>query len=280
MAQAIAKKKDRKTKVENLWEKYFKSRTERNRNNLVEFYFPFVQMIANRVAESISWNMQPEELANYGVFGLYTAIEKFNPEVGVKFESYSSRRVKGAMIDGLRREDMVPRSVRMAGDKFEKHKQRLENILGHRISELEVVEYLGMDEETYQKEPRKYHPTPNVSIEMESNPDEHDGSVFAGFLIDNKMGSPTGKTWRKEFFSKLVGNDFTDIERQIVYLYYYEGLTMKKIAKQIGLCESRISQMHKRILPRLADKIRRNPEYFGDKVYKFVEDCKHTESLF
>lgn len=273
---------NKKNKAVDLWKKYHKRRSEKNKMALVECYFPFVKMIANRVSESVGWRMQPDELSSYGVEGLYRSIERFDKNAGVKFESYASRRIKGSMLDGIRKEDNVPRTVRMAGERFDRHKQRLENHEKKKLSDADVADMLGMDEQKFQKNFRKYRPLPQVSLDIEMG-DTHDDSAHEcsifSVLEDKKVDNPTGKMFRKEILSKLLTNDFTDIEKKIIYFYYYDNLTMNKISKQVGLSESRVSQMHKKILPRLAEKIHRNPEYFSD-IYTFIDDCDHNGSIF
>lgn len=267
-----------------LWQAYGATKSEESKHGLAEHYFPFVKRIAVKVAEKLSWQVSPEELASFGVDGLYKAIEGFAPERKVKFESYASRRIRGSMIDGLRREDKIPRSVRMASDKFDRARQALQNKHHVRIDDEEVAVSLGVDGRSFHRNPKRFIPVKFSSLDSHVNHDVSDPDELAQDsninLRDASVPMPSANLCRKEFFSKLLGKDFSKIERRIMYLYYYEDMTMDKVAESISLSESRVSQMHKRIILRLREKIRRNPTYFGDDVYRFLSEARNRESLF
>jgi len=273
--------KNKDFNIKELWKTYQKKKTLKNRNKLVEYYYPFVKKIAYKVAKKLNWKVQPQELTSFGVDGLYKAIESFNLERGVKFESYASQRIRGSMIDGLRREDIIPRSVRIASDQFDKHRQRLENHFGHRISDPEFIELVGMNEVEFQKNFKRYHPAAFSSLDCPSindadSPLKQDSNIN---LEDKSAATPEAKAIRREFFSKLLGKNFTKTERTIIYLYYYEDLTMDKVAKAIGLSESRVSQIHKNVIKRLKDKICRNPDFFNEDICSYIDNCNDKYSL-
>lgn len=269
-----------KEEIDNLWSNFWKNRNEKSKNVLIEYYFSFVQQIATRAAEALNWKVQPEELASFGIDGLYKAIDAYDNTKNVQFKSYASRRIHGSMIDGLRREDYVPRSVRMASDKFEKHKQRLQSHLSHKISDVEFVDLIGMDEFSFHRNKRKYIAISPGSLDFHVNENQDEIKYDSNInLKDASVPASDAKICRLEFFNKLLGRDISRIERKIIYLYYYKGLTMDNIAKIIDLSESRISQMHKKILQRLKNKINRNPEYFDKKIVSFLQECNHNEQL-
>ena len=266
--------------VDELWVNYWSSNSDKALRDLAEHYFSFVQRISVKVAESLSWKAQPDELASFGVDGLYKAIAAFDVSKNVKFESYASRRIHGSMIDGLRREDQVPRSVRIASDKFERHRQRLQARLGRRIPDVEFVQLIGMDEIDYHHNRRKYAAVLPGSIDFHASDDMDEIKQDSNEnLTDDSVTLPGAKICRQEFFSKLLGRDFTKAERRVVYLYYYRGLTMDQVARRIGLSESRVSQMHKKILQRLKNRILRNPDYFDAEVLAFVNECNDRSPL-
>jgi len=252
-----------------LWKSYRKKKDKKKKQTLVEHYFPFVQKIAYRLAKKINWQVEPDALSSFGVDGLYRAIDGYRPSRGVRFESYANRRIRGAMIDGLRREDMVPRSVRILGERFERHKQKIQNHLGRKVSDVEASDLLGMDESYFQRNYRKFLPSAFSSLETGLETDQEEFKEDCNIVLKDESDPPGNPAVRKEFFNKLMGDGFSPIERRIVWLYYYEGLTMDRVSKRIKLSESRVSQMHKAMLPRLADKIKRNPEYFGD-IHSFI----------
>jgi RNA polymerase sigma factor for flagellar operon FliA len=263
----ISKKED----LEKTWKKYLKNHSKKELSTLVENYYPFVQRIAYRLSEKLNWHVQPEELASLGIDGLYEAIAAYDPSKNVKFEAYANQRVRGSMIDGLRRQDIVPRSVRMASERFSKHKMDMENHYGRTISDCEFVNMIGMDETSFHKNFRKYQAVLPLSIDNDD--DESAVSIKQdsnNLLVDCSYESPETALCRKEFFSKLFGRDCNKIERTIAYLYYYKGYTMDSISKSVNLSESRVSQIHKKILKKLKKRIERNPDYFNKDIYSFI----------
>lgn len=279
---SIMTKEAKIEKIQEIHTKYLKNKSKKLHAKLLEYYFQFVKKIAVKVAEKLHWQVQPDELASLGIDGLYKALDGYDPDKGVKFESYANRRIRGSMIDGLRRQDLVPRSVRISSDQFSKHKQRFQNHYGHRISDVDFVAMVGMDEAQFHKSHRKFIPTTFASIDgnIDSDSQEEMKQDSNANLIDSDICQPGARISRREFFSKLMGRDFSPIEQKIIYLYYYENLTMDKVAKSISLSESRVSQMHKGIIARLKEKIERNPEYFGNDVYEFLTESKDAQSLF
>lgn len=266
--------------IKSVWVRFRQKKDEKTRRKLLEYYFPFVKKIAYKMAESLNWHVQHDELSSLGIDGLYKAIDSYDPEVGVKFESYSTPRIKGSMIDGLRRQDLIPRSVRLTSEKFNRHKERLENHYQHRLSDAEFARISGLDE-SFHMNGSKYIPLNFSHLDSGSNPGAEEAIKqdcnFA--LWDHGAPDPSARVFRKEFFSKLMGLNFTKQERKIIYLYYYQGLTMDRVAKNISLSESRVSQMHKDILGRLKDRAKRNPEYFQE-IQEFVKACKSPDALF
>ena len=274
--------KNTKEQVDKWWLEYSKNKDEDIRNKLIEHYFPFVQKIANKLAEKLNYRVAAEELASAGIDGLYKAINKFSLGRGVKFESYSQARVKGSMIDHLRKEDIIPRSVRMNYNKFEKTRQELQNEKHRKCIDDEVAMSLGVSEE-FSKNKKKFHPISFCSLDNVSANGSNDDNIKQDInfnLIDHDAKSPGGKLGRVEFFNKLMSKNFSLLEKNIVYLYYYKELTMDKVAEKVDLSESRVSQMIKKILKRMRDKIERNPEFFGEDIMRYIGETNHKGLIF
>jgi len=279
-----------KSKIEHreLWVKYQEetNSTKKNKcnNQLIEIYYPLVKKIAYGVAEKIGWKRTPDELTSMGVDGLYVAIRRFSLERGVAFPTYASRRIKGSMLDGIRKEDTIPRSVRMNHNTIERARVILESEKGRKVLEYEVIESLGIDEDEYAKNYKNYHPVKVSSIDgtdiIKEDSQEGYSQDSNEDLTDNTVISPDSHMVRKEFFNKLVGKSFSKIEQKIIYYYYYKDLTMDGISKKLNLSESRVSQIHKDVLPRLQDKILRNPKYFGEDICKVISGCNDKAQLF
>tara|TARA_Y100000034_G_scaffold132523_1_gene195742 strand:+ start:394 stop:1221 length:828 start_codon:yes stop_codon:yes gene_type:complete len=267
--------------VDDLWLKFSQTRDPATKKQLVEIYYPFVKKIAIGLAERLNYKVPVDELTSSGVDGLYRAIDRFQLGIGVKFESYSQQRIRGSMVDWLRKEDIIPRSVRMNNNSFEKTRQKMQAKRGRKVSDTEVAENLGVKAE-FIRNRKKFQPLVFSSLDSPtaSNDDEESIKYDVNInLIDRRASSPASKLKRMEFFNKLMSRGFTKTERLIVYLYYYKTLTMDRVAERINLSESRVSQMHKKIIPRLLDKIKRNPEYFSVDVSNFVHTARPKDEI-
>jgi RNA polymerase sigma factor for flagellar operon FliA len=280
-------KKQRIGNIE-LWEKYQKEKIDGKklvlRNKLIEAYYPLVQKISYKVAQNLQWNLQPEELASFGLDGLYIAIDRFSLDRGVDFPTYANRRISGSMIDNVRKYDFVPRSVRLNCSLIEKTRQEMEVKEGRKITEYEVIEELGIDQKEYLVNTKKFSPLSFVSLEgsditSESKSEDFKQDCIAD-LVDKKSSTPDGSLIRKEFINKLISKNFSPFEQKIIYYYYYENLTMGEIGKIINTSESRISQIHMDIIKRLKNKIERNPEFFGDNIEEMIKECNNNDPLF
>jgi RNA polymerase sigma factor FliA len=278
----------KKIKHYDLWIK-FQSETDNKKKKdlerkLVEIYYPIVQKIAYNMAEKMNWKVTPEELASFGVDGLYIAINKFSLTKETTFPTYSNRRIKGSMIDGMRKNDLIPRSVRINHNIIEKTRTILESKKGRRVRNEEILKELGIEEKEYLKKTRIYHPVTFSSLDKSDFSDkcqeETTKKDYNTYLIDRNVSDVGSNIIRKEFFNKLMGTSFSRIEQKIIYLYYYKDFTMDKIACALNLSESRVSQIHKEVLPRIQDKIRRNPKYFSEDVYKLIIECNDKDCLF
>jgi RNA polymerase sigma factor for flagellar operon FliA len=271
-----------KPQIERVWKEFVSSRSPEIKSRLAAHYFEFVQHIANNLAQKLNWKVPVEELASYGTDGLFSAIEAYDLERKIKFETYAYRRIQGSMIDAMRSEDWVPRSVRQRQDQIEQCRETMEAHFGDRVSTSQVLQQLNICEKDFHKNPSKYKASMKSSIENCINPEvESDNKKdFNKYLVCKKNSSPEGKIVRREFLSKLMGKHFSSLERKIIYFYYYEDLTMKEISKKLNISESRISQLHQQVLKRLRAKIAINPEYFDEDVISVMSECHSRGSLF
>ena len=279
----------RKKKIDN-YELWIKFREEKNSDKrkkmekqLAEIYYPLVRKIAYGLAPKINWKLTPDELSSFGVDGLYISINKFDIKRELKFETYASIRIRGSMLDGIRKEDIIPRSVRINHNIIEKTRTTLEAEKCRKVFDYEVLKELDIEDEEYNKNNKKFHPVSYNSIEGSDicslNTQEMYHQDTNSNLEDNAVRSSDNYIIRKEFRDKLMGKGFSKLEQRILYYYYYNNLTMDKIAEKLDMSESRVSQIHKGLLPRLKDKILRNPRYFGDDIYRIIQDCNSKDPL-
>ena len=245
------------------WLEYKKDQTnQRLRNLLIERYLPLVRYNAERVWAKLPEGVDLNDLISAGVFGLMDAIDAFDLERGVKFETYCVPRIRGAMLDELRTMDWVPRLVRSKASKLESARKEVEARLGRPPTEVELAEKMQLTVEEFEKLRSEASAVNLVSLnkkwyETDSYKDVREIDV----LEDGKGEDPTEGIQKRDLM-KLVTRGLNRNERLIVILYYYEALTMKEIGNTLGLSESRVSQMHSSIVSRLKDQLgRRRPEF-------------------
>ena len=234
-----------------VWELYRDEPSEETRNVLMEHYLPLVRYTAERLHVRLPSEVDVEDLMSSGLFGLMDAIDAFDLERGVKFETYCTQRIRGAIFDELRAMDWVPRLVRSRTAKMDRARKELEMANGRRATEDEVTTHLDVSKEEYAKIKRDSQPVSMVSLdrkwyETDSSRDVREIDVVA----DRRQENPAQKLQRDDL-KFLLTRGLSRAERLIVILYYYEEMTMKEIGVTLDLSESRVSQMHSSILARL-----------------------------
>lgn len=244
-------------------EEYLESKKEyeTGRNEFLVMYYPLVGKVAERMSKKIR-EVHPDDLVTWGTEGLFHAIDKFDPYLKNKFETYAVHRIRGAILDNIRDVDWVPRLVRQRHSKLQKAYHSLKCSLGRDPTKEEVANYFGVSLEEFEEIESKSNPISCVSIS--SNSSKEDGEEIQLESIVSEEQKPLNSVVRDEMFKKLLGRNFTPLERKIVYMHYYENMTMKEIAEKTGYSESRISQMHTKILERLQKKVQLNPSYMSD----------------
>ena len=270
------------TQLQLTWDRFLSRRDTKSHNKLVEHYFPYVKKIATKLSKKYNYKVSAEELTSHGIDGLYRAINYYDRSRMVKFETYSYSRIRGAMIDGIRSEDWVPRSVRLRQAIIDKAKNQAEYLQGHGVHETSVLKNIGINETEYHKKRTKYHAASVVSLEntfcTEIEIDENKKD-FNRYLVSENEAPPNSSLIRKEFLSKLMGKKFSEIERKTIYYHYYEGWTMKEIAAKFNISESRMSQIHRAILKQLKIQIKKNSIYFSRDLLSIIIGGNNREQL-
>jgi len=234
-----------------LWESWREGGRIEAKKQLIEQYLSIVDYVSNRLAIGLPKNVSKDDLASNGVVGLIDAIEKFDYKRGLQFETYASWRVRGAILDGLRQGDWVPRSVREKSKKIEEAYQHLEQRYLRSVTDAEMSEYLDVSEKDFQQMLQDVAVTSVCSLEDPIRDEESETRL--SLLIDEKAKNPDYKV--NEFFLKesLVKGieKLTEKERTVVSLFYYEDLSLSEIAEVMSLSPSRISQLHSKAILRL-----------------------------
>ena len=238
-----------------LWDLYKEKKDSQAREELILHYAPMVKYVANRLAINLSSVVEVDELISYGIEGLMDAIEKYDHKRNIKFETYAITRIRGSMIDGLRSMDWVPVSLRQKGKELEKAYAHLEMELERPASDKEVAAELGIDAEDLSKLLRDLAATTIISLDDFINSD--DPADRKKRIVDMLEDEDTPDALDLVEFSdvkQLLGQTIDRLpekEKIVIYLYYYEGLTLKEIGAVLSLSESRISQLHTKSILRL-----------------------------
>ena len=236
--------------IDEVWREYRATPTEAMRNKLMEHYAPLVRSVAERVHSKLPNEVDVDDLSSSGLFGLLDAIDAFDPERGVRFQTYCSQRVRGAIYDELRAMDWVPRLVRSRTAKVERCRKALEMETGQAATDEQICERLGVDDGEFKKITRDSKPVGVVSMNRRwTNDNDNDGREV-DVVRDTRQPNPVVKLQRDDL-KHLLTKGLSRAERLIIILYYYEEMTMKEIGVTLDLSESRVSQMHSSVLARL-----------------------------
>ena len=243
---------------EELWILYKESRNPALRDKFVRQYAPLVKYVAGKVAIGMPHNVEFDDLVGFGVFGLFDAIEKFDPEKHVKFKTYAVTRIRGAIFDELRSIDWVPRSVRQKAREVEEAVRRLETSLGRSAGDREIAKEMGMGLPEFQKLMVKISGTSILSLNDVWYTGEDNDKVSIVESIESPQSLNPDTIVEKEEIKRVIIeaiNELPDKEKKVLVLYYYEDLTLKEIGKVLEVTESRISQLHTKAIMRLRAKL-------------------------
>lgn len=237
--------------IRDIWKQYQKTHSQDLRNFLMEKYLHLVRYNAERIYARLPDEVDLQDLISAGLFGLMDAIDAFDLDRGVKFETYCAPRIRGAVLDELRSMDWVPRLVRHRTAKVEGARQKFEMEHGREPTDDELSGKLKIEGEEFTKFKRDSQAVGTFSLTRKCF--QSDGSKDVreiDVIKDESQRNPFADVQRKDV-RDLIVKGLSRAERLIVILYYYEEMTMKEIGTTLDLSESRVSQMHSSILARL-----------------------------
>jgi len=259
-----ALKKTVEVDIDAIWADFFKDRNEENRNRLIEHYLPIVKYTAERIYMKLPEKVEVDDLISAGIFGLMDAIDAFDPHRGVKFATYCTPRIRGAILDELRSMDWVPRLVRARAHQLGNATKTLEAHLGRLPTEREIADELEMNMDDFYRLQRDATAVGLVSLS--NNLDvEGDADLCEIDIIEDKKSEDPMIEAQKRDLKSLLTRGLTRAERLILVLYYYEEMTMKEIGATLDLSESRVSQMHSSIIARLKAQMNARKKEFSIK---------------
>ena len=237
-----------------LLEEYAANKRPETREQLILEYAPLVKVVAGRLSMYLGYNVDYEDLVSYGIFGLIDAIDKFDCLKEVKFETYASLRIRGAILDQIRKMDWIPRAVRQKQKKIDEAIKNIEMKTGKTALDEEIASELGVSEDEYLNWQSQLKVTNVVSlnefVEQGTEPamDATKNSHFA------QPEDVVAESELKEVLAQSL-ETLTEKERRVIELYYYEELTLKEISSILEVSESRISQLHTRALAKMKKKM-------------------------
>lgn len=238
-----------------LWEEFRRTHDPSIKNILSEEYLPIVRYVAEKMIERLPHNVQVEDLSSAGTFGLFDAIEKFDLSRGVKFETYCVGRIRGAMLDELRSMDWVPRLTRARANKLEETFTRLEKELGRAPTDVELARSLRISLESLDELFREVSGASVMSLQKRTL-GKDESTLGVDIMEDPKIRGPLSETSRKDLV-EFCQRNLSVKERYILMMYYFEDLTLKEIGTILGLSESRVCQLHAKLISRLRAYLKR-----------------------
>jgi len=237
-----------------LWKEYGKTNSPELREKLILEYAPLVKLVAGRLSMYLGFNVEYDDLVGYGIFGLIDAIDKFDMMKDVKFETYASLRIRGAILDQIRKMDWIPRTIRDRQKKIDMAIKEVEAESGHVATDAEIAAKMNITEDEYLNWQNQMKVTGVISLNefMEQGSDVPEDRNH-----NSRFERPEEVVEKAELKEKLKEalDLLTEKERKVVLLYYYEELTLKEISNILEVSESRVSQLHTRALQKMKTKM-------------------------
>lgn len=233
-----------------LWDEYEKEKSLEIREKLIIEYAPLVKLVAGRLSMYLGYNVEYEDLVSYGIFGLIDAIDKFDCGKAVKFETYASLRIRGSILDQIRKMDWIPRTLRQKQKRMDAAVRSVELLKGRSATDSELAAELQITEEELAEWQSQMKITNLISLNEFL---EQGSEIPVEYNHASRFAHPEKEIEEKELREKLADSllVLTEKEKKVIILYYYEELTLKEISKVLEVSESRISQLHTKALKKM-----------------------------
>ena len=241
-----------------LWREYRRSNDQKVRDRLILTYAPLVKYVAGRLGSGLPAHVDDEDLVSYGLLGLIGAIERFDPDRDIKFETYATARIRGSIIDELRSLDWVPRSVRSRAREIERAIADLESKLGRAPTDEEISGKLGVSLDELNESLSEIGRTAIAALDDLWTVSAGGDQIALIDTIEDEQGpnpqSALDETEMREAIAEAISR-LPEREKLVVKLYYDEELTLREIGEVLGVTESRVSQLHTKAILRLKARL-------------------------
>ncbi len=246
--------------ADEIWKKYKKTKDDKAREEIIKHYLPLVKYHTDRIVSGLPAEVRHndrEDLYIEGVIGLMEAVERFEPERNLKFETFATKRVRGAIIDALRKEDLLPKHVRAAAKLIENAYSKLDAELGRSATDEEIIKELKMTKNVFYDMLNSVKPISLVSLDSEIFNKDGDKYYFEDIIGQEPVVLfEFEKNELKGMLIKFIDEKDKE-ERNVIELYYWDELTLKEIGLATGLSESRVCQIHTKIILKLRGSFRK-----------------------
>lgn len=238
-----------------LWVDYARTRNQGLREKLILEYAPLVKVVAGRMNMYLGNNVEYDDLVGYGVFGLIDAIDKFDAFKDVKFETYASLRIRGAILDQIRKMDWIPRTIRQRQKQIDSVIHQIEAEKGREATDEEIAASLGISDDEYMQWQSQMKITGVVSLNeyLETGSDISNEKAQASGHFEQPEAAIEKEELKQMLMEAL--ELLTEKEKKVILLYYYEDLTLKEISNILEVSESRVSQLHTKALSKMKTKL-------------------------
>jgi RNA polymerase sigma factor for flagellar operon FliA len=245
--------------VTELWRTFRRTGDQALRDRLILMYAPIVKYVAGRLGSGLPAHVDEGDLVSYGLLGLISAIERYDPDRDVKFETYAIARIKGSILDELRALDWVPRSVRSRARQIERAMSELEAKLGHAPSDEELAKKVGVSVEELEDSLTDISRSSIAALDELWTISGSGGDQVALIVtIEDTQGPEPQSAFAQTELREMVADAITSLperEKLVITLYYYEDLTLREIGEVLGVTESRVSQLHTKAILRLKARL-------------------------
>lgn len=237
-----------------MWAEYARNKQPDIREKIILEYAPLVKVVAGRLSMYLGYNVDYEDLVSYGIFGLIDAIDKYDSMKEVKFETYASLRIRGAILDQIRKMDWIPRTIRQKQKKIDAVIHEIEAAKGRPATDQEIAAALGISDDEYTEWQSQMKITGIVSLNEYL---EQGSEIPSDRNASRHFDSPEKVIEQSELAEMLKASLelLTERERRVIELYYYEELTLKEISHVLEVTESRVSQLHTKALQKMKTKM-------------------------